>query len=98
MSWSVMEMIRPATPAIIRITPMSCRSTCAGCQRMPHLRMAPMTMSAMLPPIVIATSFSELNDAPEQGGDASPGPGDPRDDPRDAVAVQRPGGPAFDLS
>jgi hypothetical protein len=45
-------MIRPTAPAIIKMMPMAPRSTCAGFQVIPNRRIAPMTMSAMLPPIV----------------------------------------------
>jgi hypothetical protein len=45
-------MVNPATPATIKITPMPCGSTCAGFQVTANRRIAPMTMSAMLPPIV----------------------------------------------
>src|SRR5215471_18312830 len=43
----------PTTPPHIKMMPMIPRSRWAGFQLTPHLRIAPMMMSAMLPPIVI---------------------------------------------
>jgi hypothetical protein len=60
------EMMRPAAPAIIRITPMTCRSTWVGFQMIANRRIAPMTMSAILPPIVtVIVTSSNFHDAPE---------------------------------
>jgi len=54
-----METTSRIPPAIIKITPMTCRLTCAGFQVMPKRRIAPIMMSATLPPMVTAnvTSF-----------------------------------------
>jgi len=61
------ERARPSNPAIMRITPMTWRSTCAGCQVTPNRRIAPITMRATLAPIVtaIATSSGTFQGAGE---------------------------------
>ena len=70
-------MIRPATPAIIKITPITCRSTWAGFQVTPNQRIAPITTSAMLPPIVtgLATSPGRTFPCPHPSAET---PGTPR--------------------
>ena len=52
------ERARPSAPATMRITPMTWRSTCAGCQVTPNRRIAPITMRATLAPIVTAIATS----------------------------------------
>lgn len=47
------EMISPMMPAIIRIPPMSGTFTWEGDQLMAYRKMAPIAMSATLPPIVM---------------------------------------------
>src|SRR5215831_19839542 len=47
------EMIRPTTPPTIRMSPTICRSMPLGVQVTANRRMAPMMMSAMLPPMVM---------------------------------------------
>src|SRR5215468_1509037 len=48
------EMIRPTTPPTIRMSPTICRSMPLGVQVTANRRMAPMMMSAMLPPMVMS--------------------------------------------
>src|SRR5262247_1412515 len=48
------EMIRPTTPPAIRMSPTTCRSMPLGVQVTAKRRMAPMMMSAMLPPMVMS--------------------------------------------
>src|SRR5215813_11956289 len=48
------EMIRPTTPPAIRMSPTTCRSMPLGVQVTANRRMAPMMMSAMLPPMVMS--------------------------------------------
>src|SRR5215470_8197575 len=47
-------MIKPTTPPIIRMSPTICRSMPLGVQVTANRRMAPMMMSAMLPPMVMS--------------------------------------------
>src|SRR2546429_2462485 len=47
-------MIKPITPPIIRMSPTICRSMPFGVQVTANRRMAPMMMSAMLPPMVMS--------------------------------------------
>src|SRR5580693_8486300 len=47
-----MATMRPAPPPIIKITPMTCKSTFLGVQVTAKRRIAPMMISAALPPIV----------------------------------------------
>src|ERR1035438_1808930 len=77
---NTIEMIKPATPAIIKITPMASRFTCAGFQVMPNRSIAPMTMSAMLPPIVtrLATFPRRTAGPPDRRPAAHMGPGPSR--------------------
>src|SRR5947207_12659951 len=75
------EMIRPTTPPTIRMSPTICRSMPLGVQVTANRRMAPMMMSAILPPMVMsrppplvrAYRFKDTGWPP-----ASPAPGEHR--------------------
>src|SRR6266700_1097811 len=67
------ERARPSAPAIMRITPMTWRSTWAGFQVTPNRRIAPTTPSTPLPPIVTAFATPlHLHSARGVGGTPRP--------------------------